>query len=246
MSQVREQLYELGLNPGDVVLMHSSMKALKTEMTPGCFLHELMQALTEEGTLLLPSLTYDTVTLEHPYFSINESEPCVGILPLTFFRMEGVVRSMHPTHSVCAMGANAKALTGKHFRDNTPVGPNSPFMLLTDYGGKLLFIGDILYSCTFMHGIEEIVHTPYVMNTEMTKYTLVDQKGKTQEKEYYTHNFKGWKQDYTRIRDILDHPDIRTGTVCSAPCILIDANKLKTAAIERLQSDIFAFVSPKK
>ena len=246
MICIREQLYELGISPGDVVLMHSSMKALHTGLTPECFLLELMHALTDEGTLLLPALTYETVTSENPYFSVADSEPCVGKLPSTFYKMEGVKRSLHPTHSVCARGAKADALTNKHFNDNTPVGSNSPFMLLPQYNGKILFIGDVLHACTFMHGIEEIVNAPYHMNKDTTQYTLTDSAGNIHIKDYYTHNFKGWNQEYTRIRDILTYPDIRTGTVCLASVTLIDAGKLKTAAIERLKDDIYAFVSSSK
>ena len=243
MDNICEQLYELGISPGDVVLMHSSMKALLTDLTPEHFLLELMQALSEDGTLLLPALTYETVTSENPYFSAVDSKPCIGKLPSTFYKMEGVVRSLHPTHSVCARGANADALTNRHIIDNTPVGPNSPFMLLTQYDGKILFVGDILHSCTFMHGIEEIVSAPYLMNKDTTQYTLTDSTGNIHIKDYYTHDFKGWNQEYTRIRDILTYPDILTGTVCSASCTLIDSNKLKTAAIERLNNDKYAFVS---
>ncbi|MCL2819666.1 MAG: AAC(3) family N-acetyltransferase [Oscillospiraceae bacterium] len=244
MTDIHSQLLNLGVSPGDVVLMHSSMKALGTNITPREFLSGLMQVLTPGGTLLLPALTYESVTSDNPNFSITESKPCVGILPLTFMEMEGVRRSMHPTHSVFAWGALADELTSLHYIDNTPVGSNSPFMLLLKHKGKILFIGDILYSCTFMHGLEEIVNTPYVLNTEMTRYSLKDETGKISEKDYYTHNFKGWEQEYPRIRDILSYPDIRDGTVCSASCTLIDAAKLKTAAIERFNEDIYAFVSP--
>jgi len=96
-----------------------------------------------------------------------------------------------------------------------------------------------------MHGLEEIVCAPYTLNAEMTQYTIKDASGNKQIKEYYTHNFKGWEQEYTRIRDILTYPDIRTGSICAAPCFLIYAKKLKTAAIERFKRDIYAFVSPK-
>jgi len=220
------------------------MKALGTTLAPEVFLLEIMNVLTCEGTLLLPGLTYETVTIEKPYFSIKDSEPCVGILPKTFMKMDGVVRSMHPTHSVFAFGINADVLTSGHVRDNTPVGTNSPFMLLPDYNGSILFVGDVLHACTFMHGLEEIVNAPYVMNEEMTEYTLKDSAGSIIRKKYYTHNFKGWEQEYTRIRDLLDNPDIQTGNICSAHCTLIDAAALKTAAIERFKSDIYAFVSP--
>jgi len=241
---IRKQIFELGIKPNDVVLMHSSMKSLGTKLSPAEFIREVMEALTPGGTLLLPALTYESVTFNNPVFSMPDSEPCVGILPKTFYKTAHVVRSMHPTHSVCAWGAKADTLTVNHALDNTPVGPNSPFMLLPDYNGKLLFVGDVLGSCTFMHGIEEIVNTPYVLNKTTTNYTLTDAAGNVSQKDYYTHNFKGWNQEYTRIRDILHHPDIRTGPICAASCTLIDAKKLKTVAIKRFQEDIYAFVSP--
>jgi len=241
---IRKQLCDLGINPGDVILMHSSMKSLGTDMTPEEFINELIEALTPEGTLLLPALTYESVTFDNPRFSVNDSEPCVGILTKTFHKMPGVIRSMHPTHSVCAWGAKADELTKMHINDNTPVGPGSPFMLLPEYKGKLLFVGDVLGSCTFMHGIEEIVDAPYTLNEKMTTYTLTDSTGNTRQKDYYTHNFKGWEQEYNRIRDIMSYPDIRTGPICSATCTLINAEKLKTAATERFQDNIYAFVSP--
>jgi len=241
---IYQQIEALGIARGDAVLMHSSMKSLRTDLTPSEFLQELMEALTPEGTLLLPALTYESVTFDRPFFSINESEPCVGILPKTFMKMENVVRSMHPTHSVCAWGAKAVELTSKHILDDTPVGPNSPFMLLSECNGKILFVGDILDSCTFMHGLEEIANAPYTMNKSMTNYILTDIEGNVRQKNYYTHNFKGWNQEYTRIKDILAYPDIRNGCICSAPCTLIDVNTLKTAALKRFAQDIYAFVSP--
>ena len=107
MNILKEQFYNLGIRPGDVILMHSSMKSLGTNLTPNEFLSELMSAITEEGTLLLPALTYENVTIEKPYFSVTDSEPCIGLLPRTFAKMDGVVRSMHPTHSVYAWGTRA-------------------------------------------------------------------------------------------------------------------------------------------
>jgi len=244
LSVLRDQLFALGIVPGDVVLIHSSMKALKTDQTPEVFLKELMSVLTCESTLLMPALTYDTVTPDQPFFSATDSEPCVGILPRTFAKMDGVERSLHPTHSVCAWGAKAELLTRDHILDDTPVGPHSPFMLLAKSGGKILFIGDILHACTLMHGIEEIVNAPYVMNTEKTLFTLKDTAGKVHIKEYYTHDFKGWEQEYTRIADILDYPDIQAGTLYAAPCFLLDAGTLISAATVCFKKDIYAFVSP--
>lgn len=167
-----EQLRALGIREGDAVLVHSSMKAIGTALSPEEILAVLQAAVGGEGTLLLPALTYESVTPEHPVFDSRTSVPCIGLLPRTFQTLPGVLRSAHPTHSVCARGRLAETLTAEHILDNTPVGPHSPFMRLADCGGKLLFIGEVVDCCTFMHGLEEIAGVDYVLNRDTTAYTV--------------------------------------------------------------------------
>ena len=94
-----------------------------------------------------------------------------------------------------------------------------------------------------MHGLEEIVKTPYVLNEDMTEYTLKDHMGNVHSKKYLTHNFKGFNQEYVRIAELIKYPDIRVGSIGAAKCTLIDAKKLKQTAIARFKDDIYAFVS---
>ena len=65
-------LKRLGIAPGDVVLIHTSLKALDT---PGVRAEEvietLMELLTPSGTLLVPALSYETVTRENPVFGVR-------------------------------------------------------------------------------------------------------------------------------------------------------------------------------
>jgi len=240
---IKEQLYALGLEPGDVVLMHSSMKSLHTKMSPEAFLQEVIAALGPEGTLMLPALTYASVTAEQPLFSVRDTEPCIGLLPRTFYHMDGVLRSVHPTHSVCAIGRLAVELTSQHVLDDTPVGPHSPFMLLADYGGKLLFIGDVVTSCTFMHGIEEIAGAPYALQTKRTRYIIEDGNGCRTSRDMISHDFEGWKQEYQRIKDILEYPDIMVDKVGDADCTLIRASSLAEKALMKLRKNLYFFVS---
>ena len=233
----------MGLKDGDIVLMHSSMKALGTNKTPREFLGGITAVLGPEGTLLVPALSYDYVTSEQPWFSAAKTEPCIGLIPRTFFHMEGVFRSVHPTHSVCAFGKYATEITSLHHIDETPVGPNSPFMKLPDYRGKILFVGDTLRCCTFMHGIEEIAGAPYTLKKERTRYVIEDEKGAVTERYMIGHDFAGWKQEYQKIKDILCYPDINAGKVGQADCFLIDAAALKEVALKKFREDIFYFVS---
>ena len=134
-------------------MVHSSMKAMGTKRTPEEIIGDIEAVIGKEGTLLMPALTYENGTV----FNSEKSEPCVGLMAKTFWRMPNVLRSINPTHSVCARGRLAHILTEGHVMDDTAVGVHSPFMLLPCYKGKILFIGEVLNACTFMHRVEEIV-----------------------------------------------------------------------------------------
>ena len=238
-EKYRQQLAELGLCEGDTVMVHSSMKALQTARTPEEIIDDIQTALGEEGTLLMPALTYENVTRENPVFDSETTEPCIGLLPRTFLRMPGVVRSVNPTHSVCARGKLAHTLTVGHAMDNTAVGPHSPFMLLPKFGGKLLFIGEILESCTFMHGIENIVKPPYIRQPlTPTVYTV-----NGEQREYFGSDDFGWGSEFQRIEWLLEYPDIRKGKLGEATAFLIDARALLAAALLKMSAEPYAFVT---
>lgn len=236
-EQFCEQLASLGLHNGDTVLVHASMKALETKRRPEEILDELQNFLGKDGTLLLPALTYDSVTAKQPVFDSRNSEPCIGLLPRTFLHMPDVVRSVHPTHSVCARGRLSHALTAPHLMDDTAVGPHSPFMLLPLYAGKLLFIGKILHACTFMHGIEEIVRPPYLRAVPV-EYQVDGVKRIYQVMEHY-----GWGSEFQRIEYILEAPDLIQGKLGNADACLIDSRALLAATLVHMRADPHAFVT---
>lgn len=236
-DKFKQDLLNLGVKPGDTVLVHSSMKALGTKCTPEEIIDGLLEVLGEEGTLLMPALTYENVTPHHPIFDSETTEPCIGLLPRTFMHIPKVERSVHPTHSVCAKGKLAHTLTVGHAMDDFAVGPRSPFMLLPLYKGKLLFIGDILESCTFLHGIEDIVKPPYLRAVK-NKYIV-----NGQEREYIGYDDFGWGQEFQRLADILEEPDIQKGKLLAANAYLVDTRALLVAALSKMRSEPYSFVT---
>lgn len=238
-DKLSQDLARLGVKPGDHVLVHSSMKALGTSLPPEQVLDCLQKAVGEEGTLLLPALTYENVNSLHPLFSTWESEPCVGLLPRLFWKMPGVERSVHPTHSVCARGRLAHRLTVGHVMDDAAVGPHSPFMQLAVVGGKLLFIGDVLEACTFIHGIEEIVQPPFIKKLGGTCTYMVN----GEERQYPTSTDFGWGQEFQRIGDILEEPDIRRGKLLQANGYLVDARALLAVGLMKMWAEPYSFVT---
>ena len=104
-KQLKEVLICLGIKPGDKVLIHSSYKSLGgIEEGAAGFFEVVMDLLGTEGTLILPTLTFRPV-YETKFFDVRETPSCVGYLT-EYFRtqVEGVVRSLHPTHSCAVWG----------------------------------------------------------------------------------------------------------------------------------------------
>jgi aminoglycoside 3-N-acetyltransferase len=235
-------LNALGVRAGMTVMGHASLSAFG--QVPGgadTIIDALCELLTPQGTLLMPALSYLTVTRRQPVFDLLNTPSCVGIIPETFRLRQGVLRSLHPTHSVCGWGKHARDLLAEHALDHTPCGPHSPFHRLPQFDGSILMLGCGLKPNTSMHAIEELVTPPYLFSEPIT-YTLIDENGRTSQEEYIPHNFNGWEQRYDRVANLLPSPQLRSGTVAGAPCHLIHAPALWKAALAQLLKDPLYFV----
>jgi aminoglycoside 3-N-acetyltransferase len=236
----------LGIQAGDTVLMHTSLKGLNT---PGLAAEEVIESLLtvlgEEGTLLVPALSYQSVTRDNPIFRVDDTPSCIGVLPEVFRKKYAKYRSIHPTHSVCAVGRLAYALTAWHKLDNTPVGPHSPFMQLPVIGGKILMLGCGLRYNTFMHGVEEYTHAEYPLADKMLQYTIMDEAGKIYDKAYYPHNFGRLEQRYDRLADVLGAPDLVEGNVLGGKAHLIDTAAALKAASGKMYEEPEYFIDRK-
>jgi len=235
-------LKALGLREGDDVLVHASLKSLgpipdAAKTVTDAFL----EVLGEEGTLLMPSLTYSSVTKDNPVFDWEHTPSCVGGLSEYFRTRAGVLRSIHPTHSVCALGKKAAQFTESHFQDRTPVGENSPFFKLKEANGKVLFLGCGLKPNTSMHGVEEFVVPPYLFGEER-EYTLRISSHETVKRTYIPHGFAGYIQRYDRLLDVLTPEYYKIGKVMEAEVFLLDCRAFWEKAAEVLRQDPLYFV----
>ena len=195
-----EDLRSLGVQPGGVLLVHSSLKSMgRVPGGPESVIQGLLGALGETGTLLMPALSYLTVTTQNPVFDVRSTPSCVGAIPEYFRKRPGTLRSIHPTHSVCGVGPAAEDLLADHLQDSTPCGPNSPFHRLPAFKGQILMLGCGLRPNTSMHAIEERVVPPYLFNPAIV-YSLTGGNGRTIQKKYTIHNFRHWIQRYDHSR----------------------------------------------
>nr|MDD6335687.1 AAC(3) family N-acetyltransferase [bacterium] len=159
--EIHEQLALMGIFPGDTVLMHSSLKALMPVEGGADGLLDAMQSyLTPKGLLVLPTHTWDRVNDKQPWFDYPDMPCCVGTLPEIFRKRPGVVRSLHPTHSVAAWGQDARDFCQGNEKFDTPCARQSPYGRLMDRNGFILLAGCPLTCNTFIHGVEEWENVP--------------------------------------------------------------------------------------
>jgi len=241
-GQIADDLAAAGIRRGGVLLVHASLRSLGP--VPGgaeTVVQGLLTALGPEGTLLMPALSYAHVTPQRPVFDVRLTLSNVGALPEYFRTRPGTRRSLHPTHSVCAIGRLAAEILARHGEDRTPCGPRSPFRLLPEYGGQILMLGCGLRPNTSLHGIEELSEPPYLFGGTVT-YRLIGWEGEATEAVYRVHGFRGWAQRYDRVAALLAEPALRCGRVLQTPVYVIEAAALWSAAASALQQEPWFFV----
>jgi len=246
-SRIAEDVAALGVRKGDVLLVHSSLKSLgDSECTPQVVVEGLLAALGDDGTLLMPALSYATVgprPTQTNTFDVLQTPSCVGTIPETFRLTPGVLRSVHPSHSACAIGRRAREMTADHHLDTTPCGEHSPFARLPGAGAKILMLGCGLRPNTSMHAVEEVADGPFVApNPVQYRIVLADRSEITM--GVRRHNFVRCRQRYDRVAPLLDAGENRTGKVLAADCNLLDAQALWRVGVEAMRKDPAFFVEP--
>jgi aminoglycoside N3'-acetyltransferase len=164
LSEFAQLLEELGITSGATVMIHSSMDEIGRRVPDlnSIKLIQLMQQLLgREGTLLMPTFPFLGLQLHyvetHDTFDARQTPSQVGLATEVFRRMPGVVRSLHPTHSIAGWGKHARDLLATHHLGAT-FGPDSPMYKLQEYGGLVAGLGTGLNRFTILHVAEELHH----------------------------------------------------------------------------------------
>jgi aminoglycoside 3-N-acetyltransferase len=242
-EKIKQDLQAAGISKGDDVLIHSSFKSLGyIEGGIQTVIEALISQLGDNGTLLFPALSYRTVNDPESgfVFDINNTPCCVGSIPEYFRTYDGVVRSMHPTHSVCAYGAAAQQYVAHHHMDNTPVGAHSPFRLLSEHGGKVLMLGCSTRSNTSMHGVEEAANAPYLLSDEKRRYTIIDSHGNITHTDNYYHYMqqRGYIQRYDRLENLMEFGKCK---ILNADCNIIDSPTMWKVGAGKIAQEPYYF-----
>ncbi|WP_371672287.1 AAC(3) family N-acetyltransferase [Streptomyces sp. NBC_00289] len=178
---VAAQLRELGVRPGETLLVHSSLSSLGWVCGgPVAVVRGLLDALAPDGTLVVPTQTGDLSdpalwtsppVPEEWWTTIRTAMPAydplvtpsrgVGVVPETVRTWPGALRSAHPQTSFAALGPRAAEIVGEHAPD-CRLGERSPLARLEALGARVLLLGAGYATCTAFHLAEYRIPSPLV------------------------------------------------------------------------------------
>lgn len=258
-SQLVRQLRGLGLEAGQVVMLHASVRAVGWVVGgPDQVLAALLEVLGPEGTLMM-MVSWEDGTFEMAEWSeekrrayLEEAPPFDparsrayrkwSILTEYLRTWPGSCRSVHPDGSMAAVGRLAAWITADH-----PLryghGPGSPLAKLCEAGGKVLLLGAPFTSLTLLHYAEHLARVP---GKRVVRYRCpVLQAGRrvwVELEEYDTNSPIGeWEGDgyFSLIpQEALGRGLGRMGPVGAALCHLFDAAGLHRFAVQWLEDHL--------
>lgn len=221
-------LQALGLGTGDRVLVHSSLSALgHVDGAENAVIDALLEVVGPEGLVAMPTFGGG------PPFDRKTTPTSLGHIPDKFWRRAEAVRSLHPTHSVAAIGAGAAELIAGHESAPTAYGEGTPYHRLATSGGKILFLGVDQDRNTTLHTAETLAGAAYLRGIvasyvndagEIVTITVAAMAGPHR-------NFLGMDRLF-RERGIM-----QVGKIGQAVCRLLDGTAMLETALEALERD---------
>lgn len=150
--------------PPRAVMVHGSLSACGFVKGGAAKVIRLLRQWAGPATLAMPTHTYSypgadgTVEVFDPASSPSR----VGAITDAFWRQAGVLRSLHPSHSLAAVGDGASALVAGHERCDTPCGSGTPYLKLVEQDAGVLMFGVSLNTYTLFHTAEDAAGVGYL------------------------------------------------------------------------------------
>ena len=163
-TMIKDGLLQLGVEPGDTLFVHSSLSSLgEVDGGAGTVIDAFLDIIGDKGNLVLPTFTFSFSDGRSTPYHPKRTASRVGQITEYFRLKKGVMRSMHPTHSVAAYGPQAAKIISAHQPADSPCGRKSPFAKLLELRAKVIFLGGCLKSNTTLHAVEDWVNLPYIV-----------------------------------------------------------------------------------
>jgi aminoglycoside 3-N-acetyltransferase len=236
----------------EILMVHSSFDTLLPMYRGNA--KELLAGLIDfcgpNRTLVMPSFvmggrSYDAGSyFASKPFDVRTTPSEMGMVAEIFRRTPGVVRSLHPTASVCALGPLARELTTDHHLSEKGLGPDSPFGVMTRRSTAITGIGVEYFRClTHVHAASQKMGDAYPVKLRSitTPVTLVDYQGNRHDYQLGLPD-RSKKLDLTVLWSILSKDELREWTFHGVPLFVVpSAGVLTDRLIEAAGRGITVF-----
>lgn len=230
-----QNFLELGVKPGGVLLVHTSFSKIKPiEGGPLGLISALRSALGSDGTLVMPSMSYDD---DHPFDKTKSPCPEMGIVADTFWRLPGVLRSDN-NHAFAAVGRLAEKIVAPHPMD-VPHGLASPVGRVYESDGQVLLLGVDHGSNTTIHLCENLAGVRY----RRAKYITVLKDGQPTRFDY--REIDHCCQNFALVDGWLDEKqNQRHGRIGNGETRLMRSRDIVNVVTSHLKQDETIFLHP--
>jgi aminoglycoside 3-N-acetyltransferase len=244
ISSLVAELQALGVALGDIVMAHTSMRAIGWVIGgEQAIVDALLQSVGPSGTLVMPTQSWqlcDPAFLgedhvpENWWPIIREQLPAyepahtptrtMGAVAELFRTYPGTMRSAHPHRSISANGLHAATITARHDLD-CPAGERSPLAQLYDLNAKVLLLGVGPRKMTALHLAEYRARYPGKRDVPNGGPVLIDGRRvweTWEELDVYDYDFAAVTDDFAD-----HHPElVSAGTIAAAPSRLLSMSAL--------------------
>jgi aminoglycoside 3-N-acetyltransferase len=158
-QSIAESVRSLGLKPGGVVFMHSSLSSLgEVDGGADTVVDALLDVLGPEGTLAVP--TFSSINRRRGRAYDPDRTPSeVGHITNTLRSRPNAFRSPHLWQSMSAIGKRAEEMMSVH--RPAAWAADGPFWRLYEWDAHIMLLGVPYFRSTFWHLIEQWVQPAY-------------------------------------------------------------------------------------
>lgn len=233
-EQLISQLKAIGIDKGMSLMVHSSLKSIgPVEGGPDTIIDALQEVIGPDGTLMMSTVS-GNVNPGQPVFHVDYTPSTVGHLSNVFRKRKGAIRSLHPVHSIVAMGPKAKFFTEGHLEANTPWSTDSPYGKMMRNGVKILALGVDYKSNTCLHALEIEARVPGLHTEKTSTLYVFDTNDQLHTIEHHWHAPK--KDYYINMESVVAAAGgLVYGQIGTSISRLTDAEKLREVMLPIFQ-----------
>jgi len=243
-QRIQKMLVHFGVPPDGVLLLHSSFKSFARD---GYVAKSVLQAFCDymsAGTLLLPTMSWRFVKKEKPFFDVRETPSNTGILTELFRTLPGVIRSVHPTHSVAGKGKDAAKILATHQESATPCDHASPFGKMQGYNAHVIMLGVGMDCCTLVHHVEEYMAPELYVKPDVDEVVYECSDSKRHKFPIHLQRHMFLPRNYWQFQDILAYQNkLQISMLDNSPCLHYLAKDMVACVEQILQNNPAAIIA---